>query len=600
MYQLVDYVTRQVVEPQDFVFTGEDHPWEVVMDLKEVKQSLNLDYFRRAPALVSKYLPFLPVDKFDQFVSLSEGGTPLIRDRKLSHQLGIKLYFKLEGQNPTGSFKDRGSAVEITMAKQLNAPAIVLASTGNMAASCACYAAAANLPCFVFVPEATPESKLAQVISYGGKIVQVKGNYNQAADLAVAAAKQLGFYLSGDYAFRTEGQKTAAFEIADQMFYQVPDVLIVPMGVGTNLAAYYKGFQEYFQLKLIDRLPRIYGVEAKGANAIVQAFRQHSQIKPLAQVSTIASAIAVSYPYDGIKALDAIQQTHGQAIDVDDQQILESQYQLAHQTGIFAESSSAASFAALRQLVEQGEVKSGESVVCVLTGNGLKDPSTILKAALKPPTIKPVIDDFINLYQQQFFEGKNVVFFDQTSILFAKLPGLSGIKKAAWQYFGVELEASYLQLIQNKIKQFLQKGKQISFTDFQDILEETLETAIASDSNFEVLDFSVHTSQDQPAQAEVKVKANSQQFTAQAEGTGPVDAVINALRKAVGRQMNFQLTDYAVEIRGKGTDAVVSVSMALKQDSQTSWGTGVSPDIIQASIEAFVDAYNGFDLQQTK
>jgi threonine synthase len=194
MYQLVDFISKNTVRPNSFVFTGDDSPWEIQMDLEIVRAKLNLDYFKLAPPSLTKYLAFMPIRKMSEFMSLTEMATPLAKSKALAKRFGWDLYFKVETKNPTGSFKDRGSAVDISVAKELGAPAIILASTGNMAASCACYAAFAKLPCFVLVPEGVPLAKLAQVIAYGGHVIQVKGNYNDAATLAKSIALKKGFF----------------------------------------------------------------------------------------------------------------------------------------------------------------------------------------------------------------------------------------------------------------------------------------------------------------------------------------------------------------------------------------------------------------------
>ena len=397
MYKLVEFTTKKVVTPQDFVFAGEHSPWEILMDITAIKEKLSLDDFRKKPPTLLKYLPLMPIEQDANFVSLEEQATPLMSSRQLGKSLGIDLLFKLEERNPTGSFKDRGSIVEISMAKKLGAKAMILASTGNMAASCACYAAIAKIPCFILVPEKTSIAKLAQVIAFGGHIIEIKGSYNDAAELAKNIAKEMKFYLAGDYAFRVEGQKTAAFEIADQLAFQMPDAIIIPMGCGTNIASYAKGFNEYKQLGLIDKIPQLIGVEATGANAIVESYHQHKKtVTPLEKTDTIASAIAVSNPIDAIKALDAIYSTQGFAIDVSDQEILEAQYALSSEEGLFVEASSAATFAALKKVSIEKKF-SNKKVICVLTGDGLKDTSTILKNAHKMPLIYPDKKAFLDL-----------------------------------------------------------------------------------------------------------------------------------------------------------------------------------------------------------
>ncbi len=401
MYQLVDFVTKKSVLPHNMVFTGENSPWEVQMDLGKIKDELYINYFKTIPPSLSKYLSLMPIQTGSNFVSLSETATPLVKSKVLGPELGIDLYFKVEGKNPTGSFKDRGSAVDISVAKEMGAKAVILASTGNMAASCACYAAAAHLPCYILVPEGVPMGKLAQVIAFGGHIVQVQGGYNEAAYLAEKIADRMGFYLAGDYAFRVEGQKTAAFEVVEQLFFQSPDLVIVPIGCGTNLAAYAKGFDEYRSLGLISSVPALMGVQAQGAAAVVNSFENHQNtITALNEINTVASAIAVSHPIDGVKALEAIYSTKGRAVSVSDQDMLQARYRLSSEEGLFVESASAATIAALFKTAAAGQLEA-KKIVCVLTGDGLKDANVLLQSFEKTPTIEPSEDAFLNFLQER-------------------------------------------------------------------------------------------------------------------------------------------------------------------------------------------------------
>lgn len=596
MYQFVDFVTKQKVQPQGLIFTGETSPWELLMDLEAIKAKLNLDYFKIAPPGLSKYLPLLPVQNGSEFVSMREMATPLVRSKRLGKALGLDLYFKIEGKNPTGSFKDRGSAVDVSVAKEFAAKAIILASTGNMAASCACYAAAAKLPCFVLVPEGVPVGKLAQVIAFGGHIVQVKGSYNEAARLAESIARKMGFYLAGDYAFRVEGQKTAAFEIVDQLFFQEPEVVIVPIGCGTNIAAYAKGFREYRELGLTEHVPQLIGVQAQGAATVVQSYRQgKTTITPLECVDTIASAIAVPNPIDGVKALDAIYSTKGKAISVTDQEILQAQYLLSTEEALFVESASAAAFAALLKITAENNEFLNKKVICVLTGDGLKDANVVLKAAIKPPTIYPDEREFWFLYQKHFFDSKNMIFADKNQALFYKEPSLEEIKQKLKQLLDAQYDDTYIFRIQSILGKILRKGKAITISDFQDSIQNALETPRQTAHKiFSVTYFKVITKKDQTPYATVKVQMMGKEQEATSEGVGPVDAAIKALCLACKGQIEFKLVDYKVDIRSEGTDAVVYAELKLVKDHLYSLGRGASPDIIQASIEAFEEAYNGF------
>lgn len=595
MHHLINFKTKEQVKPDNFIFAAENVPYEVVIDLDLVRSQINIDYFKKSPPFVSKYLPLMPIKDYANFVSLKEGATPLIKSRTLGKELGIDLYFKLESQNPTGSFKDRGSAVEMTIAKELGAKAITVASTGNMAASCSCYAAAAGIPCFVFVPEGTPSGKLSQVISYGGHIVNVKGSYQDAAKLAEDIARKLGFYLAGDYAYRVEGQKTAAFELIDQMYFDVPDAVIVPMGCGTNITAYAKGFKEYNELGFISKTPELIGVQPEGAPSIVKSFLENKKdVETLKEANSLASAITVNYALDGMKALDAIYSTGGCGIAVPDIEMVEAQYLLAREESLFVEASSASSFAALKRLVADKKLK-GKKVVCVLTGAGLKDPSPILKVAIKPPTIYPKVDEFMSLYDNSFFKGKTVVLTDKSEIIFDKVPSVKELEKAADKYFSARYSEQHIKTMLALIEQLLKKGKPLTFADFQDIIQDAIETLnLSTKSVLKVSDFNVCTAKDEKPTASASVTIEDKTFEGKGSGTGPVDAVLNAIKDACGDKISYKLADYKVNIRGNGTDAVVYVEMKLAKDGKTSIGPGTSPDIVQASIEAFEKAYNGF------
>ncbi|RMG43123.1 MAG: threonine synthase [Candidatus Dadabacteria bacterium] len=565
------------------------------MNLDLIASRINPDYLRSAPALVSKYLPFLPVKDYSNFVSLKEGGTPLIKSHKIGPELGTDLYFKVESKNPTGSFKDRGTAVEVTVAKELGASAIAVASTGNMAASCCCYAASQKIPCFVFVPEDVPESKLAQVISFGGKIVQVKGSYSDAARLAEEAAERLNFYLAGDYAFRVEGQKTAAYEVCEQLYFNPPDYLISSMGCGTNISAYAKGFNEFHELGFINQKPAIIGVQAEGAAAIVKSFESKSDtVLPLESVDTIASAIAVARPLDGLKALNAVRESGGFALSVSDREILEAQYRLSSEEGLFVEPSAAATVAALIKKSREYDFQ-GAKIVCVLSGDGLKDPASVLRVALKPAAVHASVDEFVELYESKFFDGRTVAFIENSEVLFESPPELEEIAHVIARHFDASYPEEYLDEIHLRVMQFFKKGKKVTFADFQDILQNTLESVRRrADVRFKVRDFDVRTAKDTPPDARVFVEVDGETVAGRARGVGPVDAVIKALRAALQNRIEFELKSYKVDIRSRGTDAVVYVEMKLNRNGLVSLGRGASPDIIQASIEAFESAYNGF------
>jgi threonine synthase len=419
-------------------------------------------------------------------------------------------------------------------------------------------------------------------------VVQVKGTYGDAANLARQAAEQLSFYLAGDYAFRVEGAKTAAFELIDQLYFRTPDMVIVPMGCGTNLTSFAKGFKEYREVGFINKTPQIIGVCAEQAPSIYNSFIAGKKTaEPAKKVESIATAIAINDPIDAIKALDAIYSTA-----VSDNEMLKAQYLLSREEGLFVETSSAASLSALLELKKRKDL-SGKRIVCILTGSGLKDPSPILRIALKPPVIYPEIKEFMALYDQEFFQGKNVTFVERDEVIFSKPPGKKELEKQLRVLFGIPYTEAHVAKIGDFIARFLQKGKSVTFADFQDIVQDALATMTDTiNRKFAVLDFQVSTGKDRKAEARVTVRLNKEEKTGLATGVGPVDAVVSALRNAAGGGVAFSLPAYKVTMRSQGTDAAVNVELKLATAQKISVGKGTSPDIIQASIEAFEDAYN--------
>ena len=591
-YRLRDFVTKEEVTPDNLVFTGVN-PWEVEMDLDRVKQQINWDYFSKAPPRTSKYLPLMPVSDYEAFNSLGSGATPLIKSISIGPALGVDVYFKLESQNPTGSFKDRGSAVEIATAREYGAKGMVVASTGSMAASVACYAANAHIPCFVFVPEGTPQTKLAQVIAYGGRVVQVKGNYGQTAALAQKVAAELGFYLAGDYAFRVEGAKTAAFELIEQLFFRLPHFVVIPMGCGTNLAAYYKGFREYQALGFTHRIPKLIGVQATGAPTIVRSFEQGiAEPTTLDHAETVARAICINHALDGRKALDALYATEGEAYALTDSEMLEAQYRLSKEEGLFVEPSCAATIASLAKLSRKYNLKD-KRIVCVLPGTGLKDPSSILRIAIKPPSIDPDIKDFLTLYKHSYFESKTVSLFKGSDVIFPVVPSRDEVQQSGSKLLNVTFSNEHGDRSALPGGRFVEKGRLVTLAEFQDIVQGVMESRPeAARRTLQIVDFSVEVKHDQPAQGWVKANFGGKLIEGTGSGVGPIDAVVDALASGAEGSLDFELVKFSVEVRGAGANAAVFVEALLKRGETTATGTGTSPDIVQASLEAIENAFN--------
>jgi len=329
---------------------------------------------------VWKYREILPIDD-DRFItSLNEGGTGLHRCERLGRELGLKyLYVKNEGENPTGSFKDRGMTVAISKARELRKRKLVCASTGNTAASLAAYSAKAGLECIVFVPAGkVARGKMLQVIIHGARIFQINGDFDQAmASVIELTEHRKGFYMMNSLnPFRLEGQKTLAYEVCDQLTNKAPDALVLPVGNGGNISAIWKGFNEFYDLGIVTRRPRMNGIQAEKAAPIANAVkRRQDRITPVVNPQTLATAIRIGSPVNWTKVLRAINESEGTAETVSDREILTAQKDLAAKEGIFVEPASAASIAGLKKIREGGELDRSDVVVCVTTGHGLKDPS---------------------------------------------------------------------------------------------------------------------------------------------------------------------------------------------------------------------------------
>jgi threonine synthase len=378
---------------------------EVQVDERALKEKIEKREWRLRPISVWKYKEFLPIFDETRIVTLNEGGTPLYRCEKLGRVLGIKnLYVKNEGANPTGSFKDRGMTVGVSKALELGVKAVVCASTGNTSASLAAYAAKAGLPCIVLIPAGKIAlGKLAQAMMYGAIVVGVKGNFDVALQMAVGASKQIGLYLLNSVnPFRIEGQKTAAFEICDQLEWQVPDRIILPVGNAGNITAYWKGLKELKALGLIEKLPKMVGVQAAGASPIAKAFAANSAtIEPVKDPETVATAIRIGNPVNWKRALKALKESSGTALTVTDDEIINAQKLIARKEGIFVEPASAASIAGLKKLVENGEVDVDETIVCVATGHGLKDPETAVRACRRIVEIEPSLEALVEVVKSR-------------------------------------------------------------------------------------------------------------------------------------------------------------------------------------------------------
>jgi len=333
--------------------------------------------------ILAHYRDHLPLTERTPLLSLREGNTPLVRAETLSEELDIDLYLKVEGANPTGSFKDRGMVLAIAKAVEEGSEAVICASTGNTSASAAAYAARAGLRAIVLVPDGhIAVGKLSQAIMHGAEVLAVQGNFDQALDIVRSICERYPITLVNSVnPYRLEGQKTAAFEVCDQLG-EAPEVLAIPVGNAGNISAYWKGFVEYHEAGVIRRLPKMWGFEAEGAAALVRG-------EPISDPETVATAIRIGNPASWELAVRAQRESGGWIDSVSDEEILKAYRRLAEAEGVFAEPASAASLAGVIKMREKGELSPGTRVVAVLTGNGLKDPTTALEAVTVKPRVVP-------------------------------------------------------------------------------------------------------------------------------------------------------------------------------------------------------------------
>jgi threonine synthase len=339
---------------------------------------------RRWRGLIPEYARFLPVTDATPVITLGEGATPLVRLERLPAALGLsglELHVKLEGANPTGSFKDRGMTMAVSKAKEAGSEALICASTGNTSAAMAAYAARAGMRAFMLVPDGyVALGKLAQGIHYGATVIPVRGNFDAALGLVRAIAERYPVTLVNSVnPFRIDGQQTAAFEVCDQLGGP-PDLLAIPVGNAGNITAYWKGFNAYRTHGLIDARPRMLGFQAAGAAPIVLG-------QAVAKPETLATAIRIGNPASWQGALDAVSESNGLIDAVTDAEILEAYRMLGRMEGIFCEPASAASVAGVIKLARQDKLSGSERIVCVLTGNGLKDPDTAMTGIDQAPAV---------------------------------------------------------------------------------------------------------------------------------------------------------------------------------------------------------------------
>jgi threonine synthase len=385
---------------------GDDGILDVVYDYDRIARRITPSQLADQPtASIWRYLPLLPVDPettqrlVTDTALASVGWTPLYPAPRLAAGLGLHhLWIKDDSRQPTASFKDRASAIAVVKTRELGYDTVTTASTGNAAAALSGLCAAVDQPNVIFVPKTAPQAKIAQLLAYGSAVLLVQGTYDQAFELCLEAARAFGWYNRNTAynPYMSEGKKTAAFEICEQLDWQAPDCMFVPVGDGCIIGGIHKGLRDLLTLGWIDRMPRIVGVQATGSSPLVDAWERGLEgweMEPV-EAHSIADSIVAGLPRDRIKALRAVRETSGAYIRVDDDEILDAIPALAQGCGVFAEPAAAAAYAGLAKAVERGWVDPDERVVVLSTGSGLKDVASAMKAVkTQPAVVEPSLTD---------------------------------------------------------------------------------------------------------------------------------------------------------------------------------------------------------------
>ena len=374
---------------------GEKGILDVEYDYDALKQVLTKDYFKNnRDYSMWRYFPLMGIEEENIHKMLRIGWTPLVKSYNLSKELGLKeLYIKDDGLNPSGSSKDRASGVAVLKAIEAGAKVISCSSTGNAASSCACHAAHMGIPAVIFVPKRAPIGKLTQISLYGATLVVVDGDYKAAFRLSKEAINKYGWYNrnAAINPFMVEGKKTVSLEIAEQLNFKPTDWVVVSVGDGCTVGGVYKGFYELHKLGLIEKIPKILGVQSEGCEPFVKASREKSPLEECEE-NTLADSIAVGIPRNPLKALRAVENSHGSWISVPDTEIINAMSLLGKTEGIFGEPAAVTSLAGLKKALEKGIISKDESVTIIITGNGLKDPNNAQKAISKPELMEPNIN----------------------------------------------------------------------------------------------------------------------------------------------------------------------------------------------------------------
>jgi threonine synthase len=489
---------------------------------------------------------------------------------KLSARYDCEIWAKLELQNPSGCFKDRGSYVEVLKAIELEADAICLASTGNMAASVAMYASYFELPCYVFVPESTSEAKTAQATMFNARILRIKGDFSTCEQLCKTFARSGNYYLAGDYVFREEGQKSFSFELIEQQTKDF-DFIVIPVGCGTNFGAIHKGFVEARECGHTTHIPRLVAVQPEESSPVVEGiFKREKIIKK--QVNTMATAVAAADPIDFHKVLKGIDETNGLAFTVTEDDILSSLKEMSVTEGIFTEPACALPLAAVKQYPEEF---SGKRCLLVLTGTGLKDTGVVVRNALPSPALDNDIKQVMDFIASGYPQIQQDAFGKSRDTLLTQ----------------IKMDSSQQKIFENYLQKINKKGKSLSSKELS-VLQSLVFNEIADlEYPVAVTDYEIHMKKSGLVKAKVTMDILGEPVKSSESGVGPFDSVLGAIKKQTDKHLRLELKNHEIEILSPGTNALVVVTLTLGYADTQIQSKAASPDVIEAGINAFIKGF---------
>lgn len=382
---------------------------DIIYDYDYIKANFTKETLKnRQDPTMWRYRELLPVEESTEAPPLRVGGSPLYEEPRLAAQLGLKkLWVKDDGLNPTASLKDRASAMAVAKAREAGAEVIACSSTGNAASSLAGNAAAAGLKTYIFVPSRAPKGKVAQLMTFGATVISVQGTYEETFELSKAAIDRWGWYNrnAAINPYLSEGKKTVALEIMEQLNWQVPDYIAISVGDGCTIAGLWKGLKDLYAIGFIDRLPRLISAQAAGCCPLNRAIAENKPWVPMEE-NTLADSIAVGVPRNAEKALMAIRESNGLVVNVTDEEIMAAQKLLGRTCGVFGEPAGVTGTAGVKKLCEQGVIGSDDTVVSVVTGNGLKDVANAIAACGEPISIPSDMDLLLKAFADKGIDLK--------------------------------------------------------------------------------------------------------------------------------------------------------------------------------------------------